>query len=118
MGKEGATFSGSEAGVKNGVTVLGTGCSNAFLDSMICSNCLRTAAWASVLTYEGCALFSKGLDSLGFPNIAKPIFLTKPGVTSSLGNSPKRCFSLLFLRNSLISSTSSRMGIDNAEDED
>ncbi len=80
--------------------------------SMISSNCWRIAAWASVLAYVGCMLFSNGFSfSRGFPKMAREIFLAIAGVLSSWGSSPKRCFSLLFWRNSLISSTSSCTGM-------
>jgi hypothetical protein len=80
--------------------------------SMISSSCCLIAACASVLAYVGWVLFNNGLSfSLGFPKIASEIFLANAGVVSSRGNSPKRCFSLLFWRNSLISSTSSWTGM-------
>jgi hypothetical protein len=79
--------------------------------SIISSNCFRIATCASALAYVGWVLFNNGFSSLGFPKMAIEIFLVKPGATGSRGSSPMRCFSRLFSKNSLISSTSSGMGM-------
>lgn len=79
--------------------------------SIISSSCSRIAACACVLATVGCVLCNGTFSTRGFPNTAREIFLAKPGVISFRGNSPRRCFSRLFWRNSLISSTSSWAGM-------
>lgn len=117
-GKEGFLSEGGENAGAVGRAAVGSGDGDTVeresvfvCASIISSNCFRIATCASALAYVGCVLFNNGFSSLGFPKMAIEIFLVKPGATASRGSSPKRCFSRLFSKNSLISSTSSGMGI-------